>query len=43
MKLNGDRVGDEIIARYKDGVVELPDITVQVDIDTPEDYRIFTE
>lgn len=43
LKLNGDMVGDEIIGRYKDGVVELPDGAVQADIDTIEDYRILTE
>ncbi len=43
LKLNGDMVGDEMIAKYKSGVVELPDGAVQADIDTIEDYRILTK
>ncbi len=43
LKLNGDMVGDEIIAGYKNGVAELADGEVQADIDTIEDYRILTE
>lgn len=43
LKLDGDVIGDEMIARYKSGVVGLPDGTVQADIDTMEDYRLLTE
>lgn len=43
LKLNGDMVGDEMIANYKNDVVELEDSDVQADIDTIEDYRILTE
>ncbi len=40
LELNGDMVGDEIIGRHMDDVVELPDSAVQVDVDTIEDYNI---
>lgn len=40
LKLSGDMVGDEIIGRHMDDVVELPDSAVQVDVDTIEDYNI---
>lgn len=43
LKLEGDTVGDGMIAAYKDGVVELPDGEAQADIDTLDDYRILTE
>ena len=41
--LDGDCVGDELIARYKNDVVELEDPMVQVDIDTAQDYRRLTK
>ncbi len=41
--LEGDRVGDDLIAKYKDNVVELEDGRVQVDIDTEQDYRTLTK
>ncbi len=40
LELNSDMVGDEIIGRHMDDVVELPDSAVQVDVDTIEDYNI---
>jgi len=40
MVLNGDVVGDELITKHKENVVELEDGMVQVDIDTEEDYRL---
>lgn len=43
LKLNGDTVGDEMIAKCKSDVVELSDGAAQADIDTIEDYRILTE
>lgn len=38
LKLDGDMIGEEMIAKYKGGVVELPDGAVQADIDTIDDY-----
>ncbi len=43
LKLDGDMIAEEMIAKYKSGVVELPDGAVQADIDTIDDYRILTE
>jgi molybdenum cofactor cytidylyltransferase len=43
LSLNGDFVGDDLIARHGDNVVALDDETVQVDIDTEEDYRAAIE
>lgn len=40
LELKGDMVGDEIIGRHMDDVVELPDSAMQVDVDTIEDYNI---
>ena len=39
LNLEGDPVGDELIARYRDRVCELEDSTDQIDINTEEDYR----
>lgn len=38
LALEGDVVGDQLIARYKENTVELYDEKIQVDIDTEEDY-----
>jgi molybdenum cofactor cytidylyltransferase len=43
LKLSGDMVGEEIIGRHMDDVLELPDSAVQVDVDTIEDYNILTK
>jgi len=39
MVLNGDTVGEELIAGYKEKVIELEDDEIQVDIDTQDDYK----
>ena len=39
MTLNGDTVGEELIAEYKENVIELEDDEIQVDIDTQDDYK----
>jgi len=39
LKLDGDRVGEELIARYRERVYELDDDQDQIDIDTEADYR----
>jgi molybdenum cofactor cytidylyltransferase len=43
MFLEGDQVGEGLIARHKDDVVELTSGESQIDIDTIEDYRMLTE
>jgi molybdenum cofactor cytidylyltransferase len=40
LSLQGDRVGNDLIARYRNDVVEVWDEKPQIDIDTEEDYRI---
>jgi len=37
--LQGDRIGNELVAKYVGHTVELPDQAIQVDIDTEEDYE----
>lgn len=41
--LEGDEVGEQLIARHKDNVIELTGEESQIDIDTLEDYRMLTE
>ncbi|MEE9554245.1 MAG: nucleotidyltransferase family protein [candidate division Zixibacteria bacterium] len=41
--LSGDLVGNELIEKYKNDVIELADDHIQVDIDTPDDYEGLTE
>lgn len=40
LSLSGDQIGDELVARCKDDVIELNDSQVQVDIDTRQDYGL---
>lgn len=40
LSLNGDLIGDDLIARHQDDVIELEDGAVQVDIDTEQDYKM---
>ena len=37
--LEGDRVGNDLVDKYKDDLVVLPDDEIQIDIDDAEDYR----
>ena len=39
LTLEGDRVGDELIARHRDRVCELEDSVDQIDVNTEKDYR----
>ncbi len=39
LNLEGDPVGDELIARHRDRVCELEDSADQIDINTEKDYR----
>ena len=39
LTLEGDRVGDELIARHRDRLCELEDSVDQIDINTEKDYR----
>ena len=39
LTLEGDRVGEELIARHRDHVCELEDSADQIDINTEKDYR----
>lgn len=43
LSLEGDTVGEKLIARHKAEVVELEDEQVQMDINTKEDYKILLE
>ena len=38
-QLTGDVMGNELIAENSDTVVEVPDDTIQIDIDTESDYQ----
>ena len=40
LTLEGDLVGDELVARHRDRVCELEDNADQIDINTENDYRI---
>ncbi len=40
LSLQGDRVGDDLVAKYKADVIEVEDEKPQLDIDTEDDYRI---
>jgi len=42
LKLEGDIGAHDLIAQYKDQMLEIPDNAVQIDIDTMEDYRKLT-
>ncbi|MFH1372183.1 MAG: nucleotidyltransferase family protein [bacterium] len=37
--LNGDCVGDELVAKYRNDLVKIKDETPQIDIDNEDDYR----
>jgi molybdenum cofactor cytidylyltransferase len=41
--LEGDRIGNELVAKHAANAIELPDEAVQIDIDTEEDYRRLIE
>ncbi len=43
MLLRGDCVGNELVAKYKNGAIVLKDATPQIDIDTEGDYRALLE
>jgi len=40
MSLQGDCVGNELVARYADDTVTLKDENMQIDIDTEDDYKM---
>jgi len=40
LSLNGDRIGDELVAKYEADLVTLKDKTIQVDINNESDYSI---
>ena len=41
--MKGDLIGDELIARHKNDIVELVDENEQIDIDTKQDYLRLTK
>jgi molybdenum cofactor cytidylyltransferase len=43
LSLSGDRVGDDLVAKYKGDAVEVTDEKPQIDIDTEDDYRILLQ
>jgi molybdenum cofactor cytidylyltransferase len=43
LTLEGDIIGDQLIERNKNDLVELYDDKTQIDIDTEQDYRILTD
>jgi len=40
LALEGDRVGDDVVAKYANDAIKLTDEMPQIDIDTEDDYRI---
>lgn len=40
LSLEGDRVGDDLVAEYREDAIEMTDEEPQIDIDTEDDYRI---
>ncbi|UCD63610.1 MAG: nucleotidyltransferase family protein [Candidatus Zixiibacteriota bacterium] len=43
LSLEGDRVGDDMVAKHANSCVSLKDDTAQIDIDNETDYRILLE
>ncbi len=43
LTLQGDLVGNELVAKYADSIVKLKDNTAQIDIDNERDYQILLQ